>query len=358
MLSVATSFTLSLTCVARLQSLSRHSPMPLSTSRAQGMGRPCVCGGGGALLIPPTLLSTPQRNLATDGDEEHDYRVGFYNMSTQISIRDLRSDKVARLLAFSGTVTRTSEVRPELVEGLFVCEACGAQSYPVPQQFKYLEPTKCCNVTCPNRTGWKLNHAQHASRFADWQRLRVQENASEIPAGSMPRTLEVILRGELVERAKAGDDCVFVGSLIVIPDVAQLAAPGERVEAVTRVDTHNPTDGVQGLKALGCRELTYRLAFLASSCRPADRHSGFINIRDEDTVMDSFTALEKDDLFRMKATPNIYSKLASSIAPAVYGHEEIKRGVLLMLLGGVHKVSPTGTKASYPRQFSSLSLDV
>lgn len=47
--------------------------------------------------------------------------------------------------------------------------------------------------------------------------------------------------------------------------VVQLAAPGERLEVVSRVDTRNPTEGFQGLKALGVRELTYKLAFLASS---------------------------------------------------------------------------------------------
>lgn len=43
------------------------------------------------------------------------------------------------------------------------------------------------------------------SVFVDWQRLRVQENADEIPPGSMPRSLDVVLRGEAVEKAKAGD---------------------------------------------------------------------------------------------------------------------------------------------------------
>ena len=38
------------------------------------------------------------------------------------------------------------------------------------------------------------------SRFVDWQRVRVQENSSEIPAGSMPRSMDVILRHEVVER--------------------------------------------------------------------------------------------------------------------------------------------------------------
>ena len=40
-------------------------------------------------------------------------------------------------------------------------------------------------------------------RFIDWQRVRVQENALEMPPGCMPRTLDVVLRGDMVERAKA-----------------------------------------------------------------------------------------------------------------------------------------------------------
>jgi DNA replicative helicase MCM subunit Mcm2 (Cdc46/Mcm family) len=36
------------------------------------------------------------------------------------------------------------------------------------------------------------------SRFVDWQRLRVQENADDIPPGSMPRSLDVVLRHEVV----------------------------------------------------------------------------------------------------------------------------------------------------------------
>lgn len=46
-------------------------------------------------------------------------------------------------------------------------------------------------------------------------------------------------------------------------------------------------------------------------------------------------------ILSMKRAPDIYSKLARSIAPTVYGHEEVKRGILLMLFGGVHKTSPT-----------------
>ena len=34
---------------------------------------------------------------------------------------------------------------------------------------------------------------------------------------------------------------------------------------VSKVDARNATDGIQGLKALGVRELTYKMAFLSSS---------------------------------------------------------------------------------------------
>jgi len=39
----------------------------------------------------------------------------------------------------------------------------------------------------------------------------------------------------------------------------------------------------------------------------------------------------------MKGQPQIYQKLVGSIAPTVFGHDTIKKGVLLMLFGGVHK---------------------
>ena len=60
------------------------------------------------------------------------------------------------------------------------------------------------------------------SKFADWQKVRLQENASEVPSGAMPRSMDIIMRTECVEKAKAGDRVVITGTPIVVPDVAQL----------------------------------------------------------------------------------------------------------------------------------------
>lgn len=115
-----------------------------------------------------------------------DFSIAFYNLPLTSSIRDLRMDKVGQLSAISGTVTRTSEVRPELISGTFICMACRHVVHDVEQQFKYTEPLMCPNPTCQNGNAWQLNIEQ--SKFADWQKVRIQENANEIPTGSMPRS--------------------------------------------------------------------------------------------------------------------------------------------------------------------------
>ena len=90
----------------------------------------------------------------------------------------------------------------------------------------------------------------------------------------MPRSLDVILRSELVERAKAGDKCVFTGTFIVVPDVSQLGLPGgDKVEMqreASRSAAAGISGGVTGLKTLGVRDLQYKTAFLACMVHDAD----------------------------------------------------------------------------------------
>lgn len=40
--------------------------------------------------------------------------------------------------------------------------------------------------------------------------------------------MEVIFRNDIVEQARAGDKLVFSGSLVVVPDVSVITAPGQR----------------------------------------------------------------------------------------------------------------------------------
>lgn len=60
----------------------------------------------------------------------------------------------------------------------------------------------------------------------------------QIPAGSLPRTVEVILRESYVERIRPGDFMIFTGTVVAIPDVSVIANPGERVSRMSHKSTH------------------------------------------------------------------------------------------------------------------------
>ena len=298
------------------------------------------------------------------------FTLAFYNLPLISRVRQLRTLSVGKLLSISGTVTRTSEVRPELYLATFICEVCGNVVPNVEQIFRYTEPTQCPSLTCGNRQAWRLDIRQ--STFVDWQKVRIQENSAEIPTGSMPRTMDVILRGEIVDRAKAGEKCIFTGTLIVVPDVSQLGLPGVRPEA-TRDSRNEPRggdaggSGVTGLKSLGVRDLTYRMAFLACMITPDRSTPGqpqsqqlngqagnilaslnqvepvdSVDSEVQESYLQTLTTAEIEDLKMMVHSDHIYSRLVNSLAPMVYGHEIVKKGLLLQLMGGVSKVTPEG----------------
>ena len=360
--------------------------------------------------LRPHPLS-PSLPLLQD-DIPREFWVSFTGLPHVDRLRALTTSKIGRLTAFAGTVTRTSEVRPELFSGAFRCLECGATVRGVAQHFKRTEPLVCPVPACGNRkvrknekmrggarTGereregkqreraprphphphphptphtltspslflspqaWSL--IKEESTFVDWQRARVQEAADEVPPGCLPRTLEVILRNDAVEAARPGDQAIFTGALVAVPDVAAITAPGERTEARQGgVPGGGGGDGgVTGPRFLGVRELTYHLAFLATGVEDASSRRtgsaaaalggagsvapGSASLETPASVIASLTDAEAADLELMRANPRLYADAARSIAPGVLGADDIKRSVLLQLVGGVPKVTPDGIR--------------
>lgn len=259
--------------------------------------------------------------------EDKQFYISFFNFKTHFTIRQIRSSNIGSLLSITGTVTRSSDVRPELILGTFKCKNCGTKIPNVTQNFQYTEPSSCPNSSCNNHSKFDLITDQ--SVFVDWQRLLVQENPLEVPSGSMPRTIEVILRNDLVEKAKPGDRCTIVGTPVTVPDTAKRLI-GER--ATVQKLAGFAADGVVGVKGYGVRELTYKLSFLASS------------VSTSDVEVKKPTEDEKKILENMRMDRDLYTRLAKSIAPHIYAHEEVKRGILLMLIGGCQKETQESIK--------------
>lgn len=275
-----------------------------------------------------------------------DYYVGFYNFAQRDNIRELSSTKIGTLTRVTGQVIRTHSVHPELIIGCFRCTDCFTEQY-TEQQFKYTQPAVCSNENCANRTRFTLTLEK--SRFTDFQRLRIQETQQELPRGCIPRSFDVVVRGaDQVECIQPGDQCDFIGTLIAVPEIAMMMTG---VQGVVQKEISDES-GVTGLKDLGVKELNYSLAFLANACVIEGQNKPCINTdfnfreaaaggrRD----IADFTKEEIMKIQKMSNDSNLLDNLSQSLFSSIYGSEEVKRGILLQLLGGVSKTTSTGTK--------------
>jgi DNA replication licensing factor MCM6 len=82
------------------------------------------------------------------------YALAIHELPQTTKIRDLRTMNLGRLMSIYGTVTRTTDAKPELVEGCFICKTCSQSIPKVEQQFKFTEPVRCINPNCDNKTDW------------------------------------------------------------------------------------------------------------------------------------------------------------------------------------------------------------
>lgn len=277
-----------------------------------------------------------------------DYYVGFFNFADRSNIRDLSTTKIGTLTRVTGQVVRTHSVHPELILGCFRCKDCLTEQY-AEQQFRYTQPTLCANENCANRSRFQL--ILERSKFTDFQRLRIQETQQELPRGCIPRSFDVVVRGaDQVECIQPGDQCDFIGTLLAIPDVGQMMSGIMGTSTVSR--DMSGESGVTGLKSIGVREMTYTMAFWASAtviegqtkpCTSNDINHRETAIGAENEASD-FTEDETARIQKMSKDPKLLDNLSQSLFSSVYGSDDVKRGVILQLLGGVPKQTTTGTK--------------
>jgi len=303
--------------------------------------------------VLPYLQQAAEQILIEKGGAEckREIYIALKECKNQKSIRKLRADDVGALSVLSGQVVRTHPVMPELVHGVFNCLECQTEQTPVVQQFTYTQPKTCVNNQCANRVRWDLN--LNKSTFVDFQKIRIQEIHDELPRGSIPRSIDVIVRGDAVEQAQAGDRIQFTGTLIVVPDIGSMIASG--ASGGSKQVGDNSMQGLSGLSSLGVRELNHRFAYLAYAVEPTDsKLGGKVNAMlmqnragdKELTEADLEQMFEEEDftvINAMLGDEKLLPNICSSLFPSIYGHEEVKKGIVLMLTGGVPKKTFEGS---------------
>jgi DNA replication licensing factor MCM3 len=128
------------------------------------------------------------------------------------------------------------------------------------------------------------------------------------PAGQLPRSVDVILDDDLVDRAKPGDRIQLVGIYRSL-----------------------------GNRNAGHSSSTFRTLVVANNIIPLSSKSG------GGIAQATITDTDIRNINKISKHKKVFDLLSQSLAPSIYGHDYIKKAILLMLLGGVEKNLENGT---------------
>lgn len=299
--------------------------------------------------------------------------LGFRNMPPlKEGIRAFSAHLVSRLVSFEATVTRSSGTRPCIEMASFQCPECLVEIQKVPQEYKFEAPKVCPGIWNPDTNSYRkcdnkrFRLLNDQCTFVDWQKLRVQEDATKVPEGSMPRSMDVIVTGDMTEVAHPGDRVRFTGCLLSIPDVGALYKASELPKSISRernrkaIRNEGSNEGVAGLAALGVRTLTHKLIFMATHVDKSSvktqsiANSGLVAITNgvaepfygnasafEDAEAATgrvvMSEVDWDRMSSLAGSADLPDRMSQLIAPNIFGYEMVKKGILLMLVGGIPK---------------------
>ncbi|MFB3763987.1 MAG: minichromosome maintenance protein MCM [Methanotrichaceae archaeon] len=219
--------------------------------------------------------------------------------------RELRSDHIGKLIAIEGLVRTATEVRPKIVSAAFQCQRCGYTFQKEQTGTKFDDQNlKCQNQACDRGGPFKLILSK--SKFVDAQKIRVQESPEDLRGGEQPQTLDVELEDDLAGKIFPGDRVIINGIL----KSYQRATP-------------------QAGKS------TYFDLF----------HKGIsVEMKEQEFEEIEISPEDEKAILEMSRDPGIYEKIRNSIAPSIFGYDDVKEALALQLVSGFEKRLPDGAR--------------
>jgi len=247
-------------------------------------------------------------------DDVEKVNLRLVNIPRVVELRKIRHTDVEKLIAVEGILVKQTPIKQRIKKAVFKHTLFDKESGELieheiewPPGDEEMGEVLDAPTECPEHgKGGQFKFLPEKSKIVDWQKAVLQERPEEIPAGQLPRQIEVILEDDLVDSARPGDRVKIVGIL----ELKQESTPKKGSRAV------------------------FDLYLRANSVEVSQKILDEVKITEEDRRKILETA--KDQWIK--------EKIITSIAPSIYGHWEIKEALALALFGGVPKILPDGTR--------------
>uniref|UniRef100_A0A5S6R3H7 DNA replication licensing factor MCM2 n=1 Tax=Trichuris muris TaxID=70415 RepID=A0A5S6R3H7_TRIMR len=213
------------------------------------------------------------------------------------TIRGLRQSNLNHLVRITGVVTTTTGIIPQLSVIKYDCLKCGYVLGPFVQtSHQEVKPGFC--PECQSGGPFEINAEETV--YQNYQCVTVQESPNKVAAGRIPRSKDCILLADLCDTCKPGDEIELTG-----------------------IYTHNYDGSLNAKHGFP----VFATVIIAN----------YISKREDKVAMSSLTDDDVDEIMRLSTDPNITERVFASIAPSIYGHEDIKRALALALVSGEAK---------------------
>jgi len=225
------------------------------------------------------------------------------------NFRDVKSSHCGALVSFECIVVRTGEVKPRMEVATYRCEECESEIFQVVESDMYTPPKDCPSQRCKERKqAGKLRPFPRTSKFGKNQELRVQELSHQVPTGGVPRGINVVCSADLCRQCAPGDSITLTG----------VYTPSTLPYYIQRNKGTSQEMYIEAHHIL--------------------KHKKGYNSSDNEQM-----ATQKRVEEAMKKG-SLYENASRSIAPEIFGMEDVKKALLLALVGGFTKKMGDGMK--------------
>ncbi|CUG90083.1 minichromosomal maintenance complex subunit, putative [Bodo saltans] len=223
------------------------------------------------------------------------------SLATPTLLRMLRGMMIGTLTVVRGVCISATAVRPKLAMLTSVCELCAESTFQQVMGDRLTPLLVCPSQACKARNAvGRLLPQYKASKFVKYQELRLQELPEDVPRGAIPRTIRVVCEGEQTRVATPGQVLRLVGTYCPDPGTGQ---------------------GNEAFKASTMIRTLYRAFKVELEKRSYS-----------ESAMDMQEAVEEARTFHDRDA--FMDKLVRSIAPEIWGMEDVKKAILCLLAGG------------------------
>jgi DNA helicase MCM8 len=246
--------------------------------------------------------------------------IRFLHVRPQVRMMDVKTGMAYKFLTVKGHVVKARPKRLRVVTADFTCPKCGGVVTHSFDKGQYSTPNKCSTSKCRTKH-FILNRT--TARYINIQELRLQESQEEstAQAGRTPRQMEVELTHDLVDSCRPGD-IVMVASIVQAVNSAIAAGrTGKRAQETSTYKLYLEGHSITTL----------------SERRDQTKHQQQGVIVYTQQQLQRITQLCHADhryfgMMERMAFP--FDLLVRSLCPSIIGHDMVKAGILLCLLGG------------------------